>query len=100
MQPMPRFEWDSQKAQENIRKHRVSFDQAMLIWERPVLNEIDDRFDYGERRYQAIGLLPNLLCIVVVYTKRNRIIRIISARRATKEESQTYYEKSGYTPDT
>ena len=93
MRMMPRFEWDSQKEQDNVRKHRLTFEQAMLIWERPLLNENDDRFDYGERRYKATGLLPNLLCIVVVYTKRNRTIRIISLVEPLKMKDKTTMKK-------
>lgn len=97
---MPKFEHDSKKSKENFKKHGITFKQAQLLWNRsyPLLIEEDDRFDYGEKRFVATGLLPNLICIIVVYTKRGRTIRIISARQAEKYEREYYYEQSGFTP--
>jgi uncharacterized DUF497 family protein len=100
MPAMPRFEYDASKSESNRKKHGITFKQAELIWsgDHPVISRRDNRLEYGEARFQAIGLLPNLICIVVVYTLRNRAIRIISARQAEKREREFYYEQSGYTP--
>jgi uncharacterized DUF497 family protein len=99
-QTIPQFEWDSDKARENARKHRISFRHAKAIWQRTLVIEVDDRYDYDEVRFKAIGLLPNLTCIVVIYVERQQVIRIISARLADSGETQSYYEQYGYNPST
>jgi uncharacterized DUF497 family protein len=97
---MPTYEYDSEKSKSNFKKHRITFRQAEKLWsgQYPLLVEEDDRYEYRERRFKATGLLPNLICIVVIYTLRNRSIRIISARQADQFEREYYYEQSGYTP--
>ena len=55
----------------------------------------DERFDYGETRYITFGLLK-FRVIVVAHTDENNIIRIISARKATKDEEKRYFEEIGY----
>lgn len=96
---MQEFEYDLAKSRSNRHKHGISFKQAELIWGsgHPLLIEEDDRYFYGEQRFKATGLLPNLLCIVVIYTERDAIIRMISARQANSWEREYYYDESGYT---
>ena len=53
---------------------------------------IDDRFDYGETRYQTLGLLKARV-VMVVHTESGTVIRIISARKATKYEEETYFNQ-------
>lgn len=74
------FEWDRQKASLNKRKHGISFD--------PDHSESEDRF-------VMLGLSFRLRTLVVCYCVReeNSIIRIISARKATRQESSTYWEE-------
>lgn len=87
------FEWDNEKNNSNIQKHGISFEEASVIFERPVLDEIDNRFYYGETRERSIGELSNGICLFVVYTERDEdTIRIISARRADSIETERYYE--------
>jgi uncharacterized DUF497 family protein len=84
------FEWDDTKAAENIRNHGVSFAQATLAFRDPFAVEwIDLREDYGEERIILLGMTSNQV-LAVVYTERAERIRIISARRATKNEQERY----------
>jgi uncharacterized DUF497 family protein len=83
------FEWDAEKAEENFRKHRIDFDDAIAIFDGTTLEDEDGRFNYGEVRVRAIGALGPIL-ISVIYTMRGDVCRIISAREATKSERQAY----------
>jgi hypothetical protein len=79
------FEWDKNKRQTNIAKHGIDFIDAQKIFDYDTVTIEDNRFNYDEQRLIAIGLL-NGKVIVVVYTERSNKIRIISARKATKNE--------------
>ncbi|MGP0058175.1 MAG: BrnT family toxin [Beijerinckiaceae bacterium] len=79
------FEWDNTKSDQNRRQRGFGFDYAALIFDRPTLERIDDRHDYTETRVQAIGQTSEDI-LFVVYTDRNTIRRIISARKASLEE--------------
>ncbi len=90
------FEWDEEKNQANIRKHGIAFDDAVDIFNHPLLCRIDDRINYDEERWVAIGCIHHLTG-VVVYTERvGDIVRIISARKAPKKETQYYEENIRY----
>lgn len=85
-----RFEWDEAKNATSIRKHGIDFNDAADIFSHPMLTAIDIRFVYEEARWVAIGLV-RLIIGVVVYSERcGDVIRIISARKATKREVQLY----------
>lgn len=85
------FEWDEEKNQSNIEKHGISFELAKRIFEGPVFTWLDTRYDYGEDREVSIGMVDGLLVLAVVHTERdNGVIRLISARRATKTERKNY----------
>ena len=95
------FEWDEPKNQANLRKHGIDFREAKLVFND--FNAIffeDERFDYGEVRYVAIGQLEpdslnKIIIVVVVYTeKREDLIRIISVRKANKREVRLYEQQS------
>jgi hypothetical protein len=87
-----RFGWDRSKAKSNYAKHGVSFDLAKEVFRDPFAVEfLDDRRDYGEERYVMIGMVGGHL-FYVAYTQRNEVIRIISARRATKHEQEAYFQ--------
>jgi len=88
---MPVFEWDPAKNAANISKHLLDFSDAVRIFEGPVLERIDDRRDYGEDRYTAIGETAGRE-IFVVYTLRAGNRRIISARKANRHERKAYRE--------
>lgn len=92
------FEWDEQKNRANITKHGIDFEQAKALFDDPYLvSRVDERFEYGEVREVSIGQMPlvtqgQTLIVLVVHTERNGITRIISARKATKQERRLYEE--------
>lgn len=92
------FEWDEDKARANKRKHGISFEVAALAFEdESALIFEDDPFDYEEVREILIGRPSKDLeqCLLVVFTERfDDLIRIISAKRATRTETDRYYEQS------
>jgi len=83
------FEWDAAKNEKNIDKHGIDFEDAIGIFAGPVLERPDDRRDYGEPRFIAFGVFDERE-IAVVYTIRGTRRRIISARRASKDERKAY----------
>jgi uncharacterized DUF497 family protein len=86
-----RFEWDDQKAESNVLKHGITFEEAVTVFADPYLLFTQDfQHSQGEEREWAIGEAENGLIVVVVFTMRSEQIRIISARRATKRECQRY----------
>lgn len=86
------FEWDEEKSQANLEKHGLSFDEARKIFEGVVLTAVDSRRDYGEKREVSIGVLGKMVVVVVVHTKREGRVRIISSRKANRQEREKYYE--------
>jgi len=84
------FEWDENKNRINIEKHYVSFNRAAKIFSGNVLEWEDTRRDYGETRIIAIGRAEGRL-LRVVHTKRGNRIRIISAKKANKDDRRNYY---------
>ena len=90
-----RFEWDDRKAAANLKKHGVSFEVARRVFDdAAVLERLDDREDYGEERWTAIGLCSGRL-VDVSYTMRGERIRILSAWKASKNEQDKYYRQGG-----
>jgi uncharacterized DUF497 family protein len=88
------FEWDDIKAAENLRNHGVSLAQAALAFRDPFAVEwIDLRKDYGEERIILLGRTSDQV-LTVVYTERAERIRIVSARRATRNEQDLYYRQN------
>ncbi|UCE05643.1 MAG: BrnT family toxin [bacterium] len=87
------FEWDEVKAKENFKKHKVSFEEAKTIFNDPYSITIPDpQHSLGEYRYIDIGFSSNKRTLVVVYTERGSSIRIISSRKANKQERRIYEE--------
>jgi len=87
-----RFEWDEKKRLINIKKHGIDFIDVPAIFALDTVTVIDDRFEYGEVRYQTLGLLKSRV-ILVVHTESETLIRIISARKATKYEEKIYFDQ-------
>jgi uncharacterized DUF497 family protein len=87
-----RFEWDEAKNLSNRRKHGVSFEEACHVFRDPLYGSVQDRVEGGELRWQTLGLVEDLLLLTVAHTVREErdegksvdVIRIISARRATR----------------
>jgi len=88
-----RFEWDDNKNRTNIRKHGIDFADAADIFNHPVLTLFDGREDYGEERWIALGWIKAIMGVVVYVERDGDVIRIISARKATKSEVR-HYEQS------
>jgi uncharacterized DUF497 family protein len=95
-----RYSWDSRKNRRNLKLHGIAFEDAVRIFAGPTLERVDDRFDYGERRVYAIGLV-NGLEITVIYADEDEKDddgtdgerRIISAWRAEPHERRQYWKK-------
>jgi len=83
------FEWDSQKAAANLRKHNVTFELACEAFFDPFLRYLEDDIE-GEIRESIIGLTTNWQLLYVVYVMRADTIRIISARLVTNVEREAY----------
>ena len=89
------FEWDRAKASRNIRKHRVSFEEAATVFGDPLSRTIEDpQHSAQEERFVTIGGSNQRRLLVVVHTDRGDTIRIISARTATRRERKSYEEGS------
>ena len=90
------FEWDAAKARADARKHGVNFEDAMLVFSDPYASVEQDRIEGSEPRWQTIGLVGDVVILVVAHTVREQgedeIIRIISARKATRREQNLYRE--------
>lgn len=86
------FEWDDVKERANLRKHGFAFaEAASLFATSEVIEDIDDRFDYGEERLIAFGPVRGMV-LCCIYTWRGARRRIISLRKANAEEAQRYQE--------
>lgn len=83
------FEWDDTKNKANIRKHGLDFQDAWEIFEKAFLRNIDEREEYGEVRYIGIGFLRDLI-VVIIFTIRGDTIRVISLRKARKDERERF----------
>ena len=88
-----RFEWDTHKANSNLQKHEVGFEEASTIFDDPqYITFLDEEHSTEEERYITIGLSSENCLLMVAHTERNDTIRIISSRKATKNEEKFYYE--------
>jgi len=85
-----KFEWDKQKNKANFEKHGLDFADAHKVFETPMLVKIDDREDYGEDRWIAIGLMDMRVVVMVFTEPKENTIRIISFRKATTDECRRY----------
>jgi uncharacterized DUF497 family protein len=83
------FEWDPNKAISNLKKHGIDFTDAVTVFDDLKAVTIDDP-DYDEQRFITIAMDAFGRILVVAYTWRGDIIRLISARKATKRERKQY----------
>ncbi len=89
------FEWDEEKAKANLKKHRVSFEEATTVLIDSFSITISDPdHSVDEQRYIDIGISDKGRLLVVIYTERGSNIRIISCRKATTSERKLYEEGS------
>ena len=98
-----RFEWDETKNLSNQRKHGVSFEEACQVFRDPLYVSVQDRIEGGELRWQTLGMVEGLLLLTVAHTVEEEladgslldVIRIISARPATRKERRRYEDENG-----
>jgi uncharacterized DUF497 family protein len=93
-----RFEWNRKKGFSNFRNHGVSFEEAKSIfYDENAIEFYDEEHSLKESRFLMIGLSLKLRILLVSYTVREEkdedIIRIISSRKATKNEQRIYFER-------
>ncbi len=93
-----KFEWDPNKEAINIKKHGVSFEQAAYVFaDQFSLSMFDDEHSNQEDRWVILGKSNNEMVLLVIHTFRNsdneETVRIISARKATKNEEKTYKQR-------
>lgn len=88
-----KFEWDARKAKRNFTRHKVSFEEATTVFLDPLSATGDDpAHSDEENRFITVGLSPSGKLLTVSHTERDDSIRIISARRSTREERELYEE--------
>ncbi len=88
-----RFAWDPKKAASNLKRHGVSFEEALTVFANPLARIFDDEDQpVEERREIIIGHSAHDRVLVICFTEREDVVRIISARKATKNERKDYEE--------
>lgn len=99
MTQLLRFEWDVRKSELNVRKHGISFEEAETVFYDEYARLIHDpEHSENEERYILLGMSVRAKMVAVChcYREDDDVIRIISARRATKNEQRTYYHYRGH----
>ena len=88
---MGSFEWDEEKNVANRKKHGITFDEVVTIFDGPILT-MQDMSHKSEVRELSFGLLGGIVEVCVVHTQRGDKTRIISARKATKAERKLFHD--------
>ena len=90
------FTWDARKNRANKRKHHISFETAILVFDDPLHVSTQDREVDGESRWQTIGMANDLHILLVAHTvdEAGDMVRIFSARKATRMERSIYAQGS------
>ncbi len=87
------YEWDEEKAARNLEKHGISFADAATVFSDPLYVDFyDPDHSSNEQRYLVIGMSRGGHLVIVSYTERNDVIRLISAREVTSAERKAYEE--------
>ena len=86
------LDWDEGKRRSNIRKHGIDFIGVEKVFESKTVTILDDRFDYGESRFITLGLL-NGRVVVIAHSETRELIRVVSVRKATKNEEENYFKE-------
>jgi uncharacterized protein len=88
------FEWDRKKAETNLHKHHIDFENACEVFFDPFLKVMDQEIHNGQIREAIVGMTINWRLLYVVYSMlEDDILRIISARAVTKQERKKYEEQ-------
>lgn len=83
--------WDDAKRRTNLRKHGLDFREAEAVFGGITFTLEDARFDYGERRCITLGMLRDIV-VVIAHTETASTIRVISMRKATRNEETLYFK--------
>ncbi len=86
------FEWDEDKRLSNIEKHGFDFGEIETVFDGETVTILDNRFDYGEKRFVTFGLLDGRT-VAITHTETETVIRIISVRKATTNEETNYFRE-------
>jgi len=97
-----RFEWDEAKNLANRRKHGISFEEASAVFLDPLFVSVFDRIEAGEARWLTFRVIEDLILLAIAHTLREEhvegrvteVIRVISARRATRKEQRRYEDEN------
>jgi len=90
--PTYEFEWDENKRRQVIRDHDLDFRDLRGVFDKPRIVDFDLEHSHGESRWRMLGYLDGNV-VFVAYTKRGATIRLIPARKATREEAEVYYQQ-------
>lgn len=88
-----KFTWNETKRQSNLQKHGLDFADAEQVFSGPTATDKDTRADYGEQRWNTIGLL-GVKVVVITHTETEHHIHIISMREAEKHEAKSFFSLS------
>jgi uncharacterized DUF497 family protein len=89
------YVWDRRKSRSNLTRHGIAFEDVVKIFDGPTLEKVDDRFDYGETRIYAIGIVNGLEVTVIYADVSESKRRIISAWRSERHERAAYWQSLG-----
>jgi uncharacterized DUF497 family protein len=89
-----RLEWDESKNRSNLRHHGIDFAavEREKIFSGETITRLDDRFEYGESRFLTLGLLKGDV-VSIIHTETDDVVRIISVRKASKNEENIYFRE-------
>jgi uncharacterized DUF497 family protein len=87
-----RFEWDEAKRRSNLKRHGFDFEDGEKVFAGETVSDLDDRFDYGERRFLTLGLLEGKV-VALTHTEIDGVVRLISLRKASKNEEKVYFKE-------
>lgn len=86
-----RFEWDAAKSRQNVRKHGVAFEEAQTVFvDDRAIRFYDPDHSHEEDRFIMLGISYRILVVCHCYRERDSVIRIISARKANRQEAKQY----------
>lgn len=88
------IEWNEAKRRSNLHKHGFDFADAGLVFAGEIVTAEDTRWEYGETRFVTLGLLRGR-AVVIIHTEDEESIRVISMRKATRNEERIYYQTIG-----